>query len=556
MLRSMPRHTLRAGSTAVAVGLLTLGATPVGHADEAPETLKFSDYGKTVEVKPYTDYDYTGALATSAVNTGAQPLKDFKVTIDASAFQGQLSLSASDVPSPCVSKSESVLVCDSEKLDDGRPVPPGRHMRGIGFGLRTLPAARPGFSGQIRISAEKNGTVIGKTEIKTAVADIGPITDREGQGVSGVKPGAVLGTTAGFTQYSARGLDGVYVSASLSPGLSFTKEFSNCEYGDVGYGSGARCYVETPVEPGHAYDVDSFPFKVDGTALAEGWGVTVHAESSSSPKLSHSHRGDGPQLKLTERPSGPGDLRQGGASGSVGVDNTSDLQVLGAVVDGKAGQVVRAKLGVRNNGAAVLRQWFGSDPGDDPGVIVQVTVPPGTTAVDVPDRCKADGLPTSEPGHRVYWCYQDLYDTYFEVGQLTPYDFGLRIDKPSALAPGSVKLTRPKSDDNNKNNTAAVIVTVDGKLGDGSSPAPGGGSTGGSTGGSGSTGGTGSTTGGQDSAGASAAGGAGTPAPDHAPQGSMASTGSGPVAWYAAGAAVVLAVGAALFIAARRRRTS
>ncbi|MGW8703527.1 hypothetical protein ACWGOK_42600, partial [Streptomyces eurythermus] len=100
----MPRHALRAGSTAVAVGLLTLGATPVGHADEVPETLKFADHDKTVEVKPYTDYDYTGALATSAVNTGAQPLKDFTVTIDASAFKGQLSLSASDVPTPCVSK--------------------------------------------------------------------------------------------------------------------------------------------------------------------------------------------------------------------------------------------------------------------------------------------------------------------------------------------------------------------------------------------------------------------------------------------------------------------
>ncbi|BDH07772.1 hypothetical protein HEK131_49990 [Streptomyces seoulensis] len=553
MLRPMPRHALRAGSTAVAVGLLTLGATPVGHADEVPETLKFSDYDKTVEVKPYTDYDYTGALATSAVNTGAQPLKDFTVTIDASAFKGQLSLSASDTPTPCVSRSESVLVCDSEKLDNGRPVPPGGHMQGIDFRLRTLAAARPGFSGQIRISAEKNGAVIGKTEIKAAVADIGPITDRQGQGVSGVKPGAVLGTTAGFTQYSARGLDGVYVRASLSPGLSFTKEFSNCEYGDEGYGSGALCYVETPVEPGHAYDVGSFPFKVDGTALAEGWVVTVSAERPSYPELSHSHRGDGPRLNLGERPSGPGILQRGGASASVQADNTLDLQVLGTTVDGKAGQVVRAKLGVRNNGAAVVRQWYGSDRGDDPGTIVQVTVPAGTTAVDVPERCKATG----ESGAQVYWCYQDLDDTWFEVGQLTPYDFGLRIDKPSALAPGSVKLTRPKSDDNNKNNTAAITVTVDGKLGDGSSPAPGGsGSTGGSTGGSGSTGGTGSPTGGQDSAGTSAGGGAGTPAPDHAPQGSMASTGAGPLAWYAAGAAAVLTVGAALFVAARRRRTS
>ncbi|MEU6813580.1 hypothetical protein [Streptomyces sp. NPDC046860] len=548
----MPRHALRAGSTAVAVGLLTLGAAPAGHADEAPETLRFSDYGKTVNVEPYTDGGYTSPLWTSAVNTSSQPLKDFTVTIDASAFKGQLSLSASDTPTPCVSRSESVLVCDSEKLDDGRPVPPGGHMRGIDFRLRTLAAARPGFSGQIRITAEKNGAVIGKTGIKAAVADIGPVTDRHGQDVSGVKPGAVLGTTAGFTQYSARGLDGVWVSASLSPGLSFTKEFGNCEYGDEGYGSGARCYVETPVEPGHAYDVGSFPFKVDGTALAERWGVTVSAERPSYPELSHSHRGDGPRLNLSERPSGPGLLQRGGASASVQADNTLDLQVLGTSVDGKAGQVVRAKLGVRNNGAAVFRQWYGSDRGDDPGVIVQVTVPAGTTAVDVPERCKAMG----ESGAQVYWCYQDVDDTWFEVGQLTSYDFGLRIDKPSALAPGSVKLTRPESDDNSKNNTAAVIVTVDGKLGDGSVPAPGGdGSTGGS-GGSGSAGGTGSTAGSQDSAGTSAAGGTGTGAPDPAPRGSMASTGAGPLAWYAAGAAAVLATGASLFTAARRRRAA
>ncbi|MYS13820.1 hypothetical protein GTW73_07645, partial [Streptomyces sp. SID4982] len=477
----MPRHALRAGSTAVAVGLLTLGATPVGHADEVPETLKFADHDKTVEVKPYTDYDYTGALATSAVNTGAQPLKDFTVTIDASAFKGQLSLSASDVPTPCVSKNESVLVCDSEKLDDGRPVPPGGHMRSIGFRLKSLPAARPGFSGQIRISAEKNGAVIGKTEIKAAVADIGPIMDRAPQAVSGVKPGTALRAKTGFTQYSARGLDGVYVSVTLTQGLSFAEEFSNCEYGSMGSDSGARCHVESPVEPGHAYDLDDFPLKVDSTALRDEWHLSVHDAYSSYPPISHTHRGDGPELKLTDRASGPGTLKFGDVYGSVHADNDADRAVLGATLDGKAGQTVRAKIGVRNDGPATVEQWAGSEPGEDGTTDIKVTVPPGTTAVDVPDLCRADGHLGGEPGYRVYSCHQPLDDAYFDAGQLTPYDFGLRIDKPSALAPGSVKLSTPRDDGNDKNDTAAITVTVDGKLGDGSSPAPGGsGSTGGS----------------------------------------------------------------------------
>ncbi|MFD7882630.1 hypothetical protein ACFV3N_09370 [Streptomyces bauhiniae] len=537
MPRSMPRHALRAGSTAVAVGLLTLGATPAGHADEVPQTLEFSDYGRTVEVEPYAEDSYSNTLdATSAVNKGSQELKDFTVTIDASAFRGQLRLVALTGMSACVSKNESLLVCDGEKLNDGKPVPPGG-LVDVGFRLRTLPAARAGFSGEVRISAEKDGAVLGKTGIKAAVADLGPVMDREGQNVVGAKPGAALSARTGFTQFSASGLDGVYVGVTLTQGLSFTKEFSNCEYGSMGSDHGARCHIETPVEPGRAYDLDDFPLKLDSTARHDEWHISVYGANSSYPPISHTHRGDGPELRLTERASGSGTLKLGDTSGSVRTDNIADREVLGATVDGKAGQTVRAKIGVRNNGPAVVEQWTGSEPGEDGTTDVKVTVPPGTTAVDIPDLCRAEGTSGSEAGHRIYWCNQPVDDGYFDVGQLTPYDFGLRIDKPSALAPGSVKLTNPSDDGHSENNTAAIIVTVNGKLGNGSGPAPAGGSPGGS-------------------GGTSAAGGAGTPAQDPAPHGPMAATGAGPLAWYTAGAAAVLAVGAALFTAARRRRTS
>ncbi|WP_167377691.1 hypothetical protein [Streptomyces malaysiense] len=254
--------------------------------------------------------------------------------------------------------------------------------------------------------------------------------------------------------------------------------------------------------------------------------------------LTDVHRGTGRALKITPRAGGPMPFKQDYGTGWVDTDNPFDLEALGTTVHGTAGQVVEAKLGARNNVPASIEPYDrGEGPGDGPTSEAHVTIPPGTTAVKVPNLCRSDDdWHQGEPGARHYTCFQDENDSYFDAGQLTPCVFDLRIDKPADLAAGSVKVTLSTQDSNAKDNTAAITVTADGSQGHGSGSSSGGGSASGGTSGSASAG-----------SGTAASGGTG--------QGSMADTGSGALPWYAAAAAAVaLITGGTLFVVARRRR--
>jgi uncharacterized membrane protein YgcG len=534
--RHPPRRALRAGATALAAGLLALGAPASGQAVAADASLEFTSdqSGDPVTVEPYenpTAYAYLNARYT-----GSSELTDFTVTIDATALKDQMSLS---VTQSCAEKQKLLLVCDGKTLNRGKPLKPGDILRAPFLHFKTLATARPGFTGAVRVFGQAGDTALGEITIKTAVAEVGPIIDRGRDSTVKSTPGATLRPEVGFTHYSSRPLQGVYVTTWFSQGLSLTDVPSNCEVGR----EGGRCHIEAPVEPGGSYDLDGFALKVGGTALSESWNLSVSATTKGyeSMHLTDAHRGTGRAMRLVPRAGGAGKFEYGSASGGVYVANDYDLEAVGATLDGKAGQVVKAELGVRNNGPATIRQWWGEGPGDDPAVVTKVTVPPGTTAVKVPKGCYTfEDHKSDTPGAKSYSCFQDHDDYYFDAKQFTPFDFELRIDDPKKLAPGSVKVDGP--DSNNKNNTAAITVTVDGKPAGGSGGSGSTGGSGSSTGGSGSTGGTGSSTGGS---GSTASGGTA--------QGSMADTGAGALPWYATAAGGALALGAALSVLVRRR---
>ncbi|MFH9088967.1 hypothetical protein [Streptomyces sp. NPDC017673] len=554
MPRPLPRKAARASATALASGLLILCAPFPGHAAQSAQTaqtLEFtvSEGGNPLPVKPYKD-DYARAYLY-ARNTGSQQLTDFTVTVDATAVQGQMSLTP---PSACVERQQLLYVCDGEKLNDRKPLQPGDTMHGLTLQFRTLATAQPGFSGDVRVSAEAGDTTLGGTTFKAEVPDMGPLLDRSSPSGTWAKTGETVQPQFGFTNFSTRPLNGVYIAMHVSQGLSFGEEFNNCEYGrDADDGTMARCYVETPVTAGGSYDVNGFLAKVGSTARRESWSVAVYGTSDgyyyTHPELTHVHRGTGRALKVETRADGPKPFDRSYGVGFVDTNNPFDLEALGATVHGEAGQVVEAKLGVRNNGPAAIEQWDrGEGPGDGPSSEAHVTIPPGTTAVKVPNDCRSDGdWKKGEPGDRHYTCYQDVDDWYFDAGQLTPFVFGLRIDKPADLAPGSIKVTMQIADSNSKDNTAAIKVTADGTNGHGSGSPSGGTSGSGDTAASGGTSGsatTGSTT-----------TGSGTAASGETEQGSMADTGTGALPWYAAtAAAVALITGGTLFVVSRRRK--
>ncbi|MFH7340912.1 hypothetical protein [Streptomyces sp. KHY 26] len=543
MPRPLPRNALRASAAAFAAGLLTLGAPSPGRAAEAAQTLDFtvSDGGDPLQVQPYQD-DYATAYL-HARNTGSQQLTDFTVTVDATAVEGQMSLKP---PAACVEKQQLLYVCDGEKLNYGKPLQPGGVLDSLTLRFQTLSTAQPGFTGDVRISAEAGDTTLGGTTLKAEVPDKGPLLDRSTPSATWSKTGETVRPELGFTNFSARPLSGVYIALRVSQGLSFGEEFGNCEYGRVGdAGLGARCYIETPVTAGGSYDLDDFSVKVGSTARRESWSVAVSGTTDGYDykhlNLTDVHRGTGRALNVTPRAGGPMPFDRNYGTGWVDTNNPFDLEALGATVHGTAGQVVEAKLGVRNNGPASIEQYDrGEGPGDGPTSEAHVTIPPGTTAVKVPRLCRSDDdWRQGEPGARHYTCFQDENDSYFDAGQLTPFVFGLRIDKPADLAPGSIKVTLSTQDSNPKDNTAAITVTADGSPGHGS-------------GSSSSGGGSGSASGGTSG---SASTGSGTAASGSTGQGSMADTGTGALPWYAAAAALVaLITGGTLFVAARRRR--
>ncbi|MFD8735429.1 hypothetical protein ACFV06_10925 [Streptomyces sp. NPDC059618] len=547
MPRPLPRNALRVSATAFAAGLLTLGAPSLGQAAETAQTLEFtvSEGGNPLQVQPYQDDRATAYL--HARNTGPQQLTDFTVTVDATAVKGQMSL---EPPAACIEKQQLLYVCDGEKLNYGKPLQPGDVMNGLTLQFRTLSTAHPGFTGDVRISAEAGDTTLGGTTLKAEVPDMGPLLDRSTLSSTGAKTGETVRPELGFTNFSSRPLNGVYIAMRVSQGLSFGKEFSNCEYGRRGdAGVGARCYVEAPITAGGSYDLDDFSAKVGSTARVESWSVAVYGTTDGYDykhlNLTDVHRGTGQALEVTPRADGPKPFNRNYGTGWVDTDNPFDLEALGTTVHGTAGQVVEAKLGVRNNGPASIEQYDrGEGPTDGPTSEAHVTIPPGTTAVKVPNLCSSDDdrHPSDndrhwgKPGARHYTCFQDPNDSYFDAGQLTPFVFDLRIDKPADLAPGSIKVTLPNQDSNAKDNTAAITVTADGSQGHGSGSSSGGGSgTGGGTG--------------------TASAGAGTAASDSTGQGSMADTGTGALPWYAAAAAVgALITGGSLLAVARRRR--
>ncbi|PZT68268.1 hypothetical protein DN402_08320 [Streptomyces sp. SW4] len=191
-------------------------------------------------------------------------------------------------------------------------------------------------------------------------------------------------------------------------------------------------------------------------------------------------RGKGPELKLTPRPEGapPGKPEESGVRLAYEVDNTADVEAVGARAEGGPGDVVTVEAGYRNTGPGGVPTWTGSEPIEDPSVETTVTLPEGTTPVKVPERCRRQDTHRSEPGGRVYRCVEETTDWWVGPGERLSWPFALRIDEPSGLRPGRVSLkVRSESNSDPANDTAVLEVRVPGTTagggGDGAAPPPG-----------------------------------------------------------------------------------
>ncbi|MFK4146678.1 hypothetical protein [Streptomyces sp. NPDC004065] len=544
-----------AGGVLALAGLGVGGAAGTAAADGAGLEVRSDFTHYTLEATPYTDVGSSGDGLT-LLNTGTKTVKSYTITVDYTSLKG-----IAEVTLPgCGQKSEGVLSCSP-----AYPPGPGKGASLGTLSARTLKGAKAGATGEIRIGGQADGVAMAEKVWKVTVKDVGLVADRTIGTVAGkVQPGSLVRPGIGYTHYGAAALDGAYFLMYAS-GASFQQEFGNCTYGtmpvrmdgdpdgeltDLSYPA-ALCHVEDTIEPGQSYDLYPGELKIAADVRGANWSVS-RARPEDLRKLTDVHAGHGPKLGLVPRPA---DAPEGRPRLSLRdvvytVDNTTDIAAVGASVRGRPGGTVTAEIGFRNNGPARTATWTGSRPIEDPSVQTTFTVPAGTTVVKVPERCHTtiDGKYSTAPGGKVYACVQKTTDWVIENGARLVWSFGLRIDRPSALAPGKVTLkVLSESDSDPENDTAAVTVTV-----------PGGGATtgGGTTAGGGDSGGDGN---GGTSGGTAASGGTttgGNAQESSVTGGSMAGTGAGTLPWIA-GTAGLLAVtaGAGVFVLARRRRS-
>ncbi|MFF7472587.1 LPXTG cell wall anchor domain-containing protein [Streptomyces sp. NPDC008092] len=404
------------------------------------------------------------------------------------------------------------------------------------IGLSAKPGTPLGTTGTVTLSGTSaNGTVVSttaKVTVGTTDLEVNRLAARKGD-----RPGSTIGTPVTISNVGTLAADGVQLRMRTTIGLAYAKHYSNCVYSkesaDVyGLTEQALCTFDTVIEPGRSYRVDQ-PVGLDVTdqALFEYFGHEALPLSGAAPKP-----GDGPVLSLVAA----GDAATGGTSidrQHIDADNTADMVAGGATAEGKPGDLVHVTVSLGNEGPG----WVGYNASDDQPALL-VTVPTGTRAVEIPDRCSVwseearSGTGERTPGAPQYIC--NPRPNQFTVGDTRSFEFGLRIRAGGATSTGEARATTAYGntmtfDHTHGNDTAAVTVEVRG----GSTATPSASASASAT----AAAGGGNTPGTQTVA---AAGGSG----------SLAATGSGgAVPAAVAGGAAALLLGGGLVLLARRR---
>ncbi|MFJ7078180.1 hypothetical protein [Streptomyces sp. NPDC098781] len=348
------------------------------------------------------------------------------------------------------------------------------------------------------------------------------------------KPGEVYDEKVVVTNNGTAAADGVTFRIRLTRGLDFPDQVPGCTYSTVAdQVRQALCELDTVVEPGASVETP-VRFKALPHALMEAveYGTSATGETPGEG-YDDSYR----RLALT-------------------ADSSADLVAVGEDTEALAGDKQSVTVQLRNDGPG----WIQNQESDDQAALM-VRIPKDTVATQVPEECAPFGIdgpsgPGGTPGKSTYVCWPA--DHTLDVGESLSFTFTLAIEDDAKTTTGEVKATsvydiHPEFDKNPANDKAQIRIAIptdyEPEPTPSDDPTDGGSTTGGdgntpdgqSTGGNGSTGGTGSTSAGSTT---------GTV------DGNLASTGSDGTPLIAGTAAAAAALGAGLFLAARRRRAA
>jgi hypothetical protein len=353
------------------------------------------------------------------------------------------------------------------------------------IGLHVHPAAgvAVGASGTVKLSLSADGVPTIEHTAKVTIADRVDVADATTVKDASAPVGGVAGLTFGVRNAGQVTVDETVLELSgfdhspfIPDGLAPEKRYHNCEYYSLSStgSTRVRCRFRADLLPGVAYQLSaplSFRVVSDLPAPSEDqtnytW-ITRDDEAFTKAPWEGWNPGPatGPVLSLVAATSQTG--QSNGDNGGRAVvkitgDNHADLSVIGAVVAGEAGATVDVTVALKNAGGA---RTFGVK-GYQPVGYVQVKLPPGTTAVSVPEKCRDwEG----DPALADHTCRGP---GLLAGGQAESWTFRLRIDEKIADATGTVRLRFPSGElGTDANDSAAIVVNP----GPGAGQQPGGG---------------------------------------------------------------------------------
>ncbi|MBQ0990595.1 LPXTG cell wall anchor domain-containing protein [Micromonospora sp. PSH03] len=454
-------------------------------------------------IEPYFQ-DATLAIGSEATIRGLllhadEPtvLTDVSVRYDYRSLATKITVAPAD-GQECTAPEPGVLVCTERSdvvLYEMPPLGSGIYRNGakrVHLGLTE--DAQLGDSGDVAVSFQAAG---GRRGSYTSRVRVGEGVDLAGGPYTSLsaKPGGKFTVPLVVANAGDKAVTGFVAVFDLPYSIRTKDRFSNCRYSGDHLVS---CHFDEdiPVGTGLATTLN-LEFVKDTYAPASHSGYAQFMTSADFEDLTRvrtavgaraANPGSGPKLTMTEAPSrvrqadqtdvGPGNDYTAWIIRATGVNGT-DLAAIGATLKGAAGTVVTATVGFRNNGPATLD---GTNGDFEAATHTDVELPPGTTAVEVPDNC---------------WLRQDTTRTYscasemlLVAGQTYAMKFRLRIDKVVSNARGAVRVNAPcecpggegfKDDIEPANDKATIVVNAaqgggDQGDGDGDGGAGGGGS--------------------------------------------------------------------------------
>ncbi|RAG84850.1 hypothetical protein DN069_14700 [Streptacidiphilus pinicola] len=389
--------------------------------------------------------------------TGAGVAFDVKtdVTIDA---RGLAKVARVDFPSGCTVHGLVATCADDLRADGG---PSGLVSLNSWLHVRALPGVKAGEHGGYTLKASSPlwrgpAVLAGRVEIGAPDLKPAPLV-----GHQGLRVGQTVAEPVSFTNRGDRPSAGVQVFLQTSPGLTFAREYRNCDYHEAkGFDfSWALCHFPgARITPGETAALTApATVKVGAAALDTGLQVvTMPAGDPNFWTMTYDHRGTGPALGLRVvhrgRPTAvpasdmglPGATTFNSSVALLAARNTADLQVWGSTsFFQKQGAVVPVSFGLLDRGPGGL--W-------NTPLQLRFTAPPGTTVVTADGSCHLEN--PSVPG--TYLC--DDAALAFGPQARATWNFQLRVDQVVQNAKGRVELTRHFPFDPNPANDSSWVT--------------------------------------------------------------------------------------------------